>query len=300
MKTLFWGIAFLLLCTPLAAQEMLFLVNGDSARIKLQEVGLEAIRYTLYEYENQAVIHTPVKQVGMIRYANGYEQHFNQMVAGPRPLPAKKPVQPSVAGAPQAASQPAPQATPQPATPPAEPLAATNLVPRLRLGGPRMGATYVASGPAYDYLKAEGIPPLLTQFGWQFETRFFQTAAGHQGMLEFVPMVGGLEQGRFIPSFSTLMALRMPSGFEFGLGPQFYPRVNATTYVNGTGEKFTSFDRGFGTAVVLALGKNFRAGEINFPVNLAVVPAIDGIRASLVVGFNAAKPRENTFFSNFW
>ncbi|MEJ7659823.1 MAG: hypothetical protein WKG07_09440 [Hymenobacter sp.] len=50
----------------------------------------------------------------------------------------------------------------------------------------------------------------LTQFGWQFESRLFQLPNGVSGLVELVPLVGGLEQGHFIPSVSGLLGLRGP------------------------------------------------------------------------------------------
>ena len=43
------------------------------------------------------------------------------------------------------------------------------------------------------------------------------------------------------------------------------------------------------SGLVLAAGTSFTSHGINFPVNLAVVPSKDGVRASLLIGFNARK-----------
>ena len=87
------------------------------------------------------------------------------------------------------------------------------------------------------------------------------------GLAEFVPLVGGLEQGKFIPSLSGILGIRGPKGFEFGLGPNVTP---------------------IGANIVLAVGTSIRtASGINFPINLAVVPGNGGARISLLVGFNA-------------
>lgn len=273
MKKILASTALILLIISGYAQETLCLVNGDSVQIKLQEVGLDEIRYTLYNYENQAVIHTPIHMVAMIRYGNGYRQVFDADAVAQffrRPAPV------SAVGA-VAESNTLP---PTPTPPSAEAV-------RLKLGGPRIGVTYVASGVAAEYLETINVPPVLSQFGWQFEMRFFETAKGQQGMLEIVPMFGGLEQGRFIPSLSSMVALRGANGLEFGLGPQFYPRVRKYSTSTPTNPYY---ERILGAAVVFAIGKNFPVGDINFPVNLALVPAIDGFRASLVVGFNASNP----------
>ena len=110
------------------------------------------------------------------------------------------------------------------------------------------------------------INPFLTQFGWQFETRLFRLPNGVSGLVELVPLVGGLEQGQFIPSVSGLLGVRGAKGFEFGVGPNVTP---------------------LGANIVLAMGTSIQSNGINFPINLAVVPGKDGMRVSLLVGFNA-------------
>ena len=38
---------------------------------------------------------------------------------------------------------------------------------------------------------------------------------------------------------------------------------------------------------VFAAGHTYQSGDLNFPVNFAVVPSTKGLRLSLLVGFNA-------------
>ena len=137
----------------------------------------------------------------------------------------------------------------------------------IRLDGPRIGFT-ILSANVLDKAR-ESIPdlnPFLTQFGWQFESRLFRLPNGVSGLVELVPLVGGLEQGKFLPSVSGLLGMRGAKGFEFGIGPNLTP---------------------LGTNLVLAVGTSFRSNGINFPVNLAVVPGNGGTRISLMFGFNA-------------
>lgn len=112
------------------------------------------------------------------------------------------------------------------------------------------------------------VNPFLTQFGWQFETRLFQTNRGLSGLVEFVPLIGGLEQGKFLPSQSALLGLRGPKCWEFGVGPN----VSLA-----------------GAGLVFAVGTSFHSQGIYFPVNLAVVPGNDGTRVSLLFGFNSRR-----------
>jgi hypothetical protein len=138
----------------------------------------------------------------------------------------------------------------------------------LALSGPRFGVTYVTAGLARRLDEEFDAAPVITQFGWQFETRLFATDAGLSGLTELVPLLGGLEQGLFLPSLSFLVGLRTPTGFEVGLGP------NASLA---------------GAGYVLAIGATTRYGPLNVPVNLSTVLSGEGVRLSFLVGFNLAR-----------
>ena len=142
----------------------------------------------------------------------------------------------------------------------------------LKLSGPRFGVTYL-SGDLVDRLNDEfggdlDAFPVITQFGWQFETRLFAADTGLSGVSEFVPLIGGLEQGLFLPSFSFLVGIRSASGFEVGLGP--------------------NVSLG-GAAYVVAAGLTQQYGGLNIPVNVSAVLSRDGVRLSLLFGFNLAR-----------
>ncbi len=146
----------------------------------------------------------------------------------------------------------------------------------LSLSGPRIGVTYL-SGDLVDRLNDDfgggldgerDIAPVITQFGWQFERRLFVADTGLSGITEFVPLIGGLEQSLFLPSFSFLVGLRTAAGLEFGLGPN----VSLA-----------------GAAYVAAVGVTQQYGGLNIPVNLSAVLSGDGARLSLLVGFNLAQ-----------
>lgn len=137
----------------------------------------------------------------------------------------------------------------------------------LQLSGPRLGVT-ILSGETADYLYDKfDAQPIITQFGWQFETRFFTLENGTSGLIEGVVLLGGLEQGLFLPSGTGIIGVRSSNGFEFGVGPN----VSLS-----------------GFAIAIAIGFNISLGEINFPINFAVVPSPKGVRYSLLFGFNAA------------
>jgi hypothetical protein len=123
----------------------------------------------------------------------------------------------------------------------------------LSLAGPRVGIT-VLSDSIVDKLENEDIhiSPFITQFGWQFEKQFSTGADGPALVTEWVLLAGGVEQGVFLPSVSWLVGVRARNGLEFGVGPNLSVA---------------------GGALVATAGVTFRAGALNIPVNLAVVPS---------------------------
>jgi len=124
----------------------------------------------------------------------------------------------------------------------------------------------VIGGETADKLKDDyDAIPIVTQFGWQFEWRFFSLEDGPSGVVEIVPLVGGIEQNLFLPSLSALIGLRSKEGLEFGVGPN----VSIT-----------------GFAIALAGGVTFKTGQINWPINIAYVPSTKGARLTFLVGFN--------------
>ena len=137
----------------------------------------------------------------------------------------------------------------------------------IQLSGPRVGFSAIFPGETADVLKSDlGMNPFFTQFGWQFEHQYFALDNGVSGLVEFVGLVGGLEQGKFLPSGSLLIGVRGSQGGEFAFGPN----------LSLTGASF-----------VFAAGHTYQSGDLNFPVNFAVVPSTKGLRLSLLVGFNA-------------
>lgn len=135
------------------------------------------------------------------------------------------------------------------------------------LAGPRVGVTVVFPGETEKILREDlGMSPTFTQFGWQFEHQYFALENGVAGLVEFVGLIGGLEQGKFLPSATLLIGVRGGNGGEFAFGPN----------ISLTGASFA-----------FAAGHTFRSGDLYFPVNFAVVPSNKGVRMSLLFGFNA-------------
>ena len=134
------------------------------------------------------------------------------------------------------------------------------------LGGPRFGVTYLSDG-IVEYLADNEIDVsgMVTQFGWQFEKQFYGGGGGPAAVTEWVLLVGGLEQGAFLPSLSWLVGLRTERGAEIGVGPNVTPA---------------------GAALALAAGVTTRMGALNIPINVAVVPSKRGLRVSVLTGFS--------------
>jgi hypothetical protein len=133
------------------------------------------------------------------------------------------------------------------------------------LSGPRFGITILAPR-LVDTLNSRGIDVgrVISQFGWQFERIFYQSETGLSALAEWIVLVGGLDQGAFLPSFSWMFGVRTRRGVEFGVGPN----VSAG---------------GFGLA--LASGVTTRVGPLNVPITVAVVPSAYGTRVSVLTGF---------------
>lgn len=256
MRTCLFLVLLALLTSTAHAQDLLTKRNGDELSVKVIEITPAEVKYRRADNPDGPLISVWRSDVFMIRYANGTKEVFGTAPAG-APAPAR----------------PAPPATPLPPAAGAPPTGTVvpgdevDLNETISLDGPRVGFTVLTSGvldEAREHIS--DLNPFLTQFGWQFEGRLFRMPNGMSGLVEFVPLVGGLEQGKFIPSISGLLGIRGPKGFEVGVGPNVTP---------------------LGASLVLALGTSFRSNGVNFPVNLALVPGNGGARISLLVGFNA-------------
>jgi hypothetical protein len=135
------------------------------------------------------------------------------------------------------------------------------------LSGPRFGGTFLSDGVVKKLKTDDGltVAPFISQFGWQFEKQFYGGVGGPTAVTEAVVLLGGLEQGVALPSVSWLVGVRTKNGTEFGVGPNINP---------------------VGAALVVSGGMTFRAGVLNVPVNVAVVPSKAGVRVSVLSGFN--------------
>ena len=142
------------------------------------------------------------------------------------------------------------------------------------MGGPRLGVTYIpGNGELVQKLKDKQIGRTISQFGWHFEWAVIPDGGGPSFVIEFVPLVGGVEYGKLIPSATLAMGVRLPNGIEFGMGPNLL--IGGEKVIN--------------PALVLALGKSFNYSGVSLPINLVFATNKAGNRVSLIFGYAIAE-----------
>jgi len=240
------------------AQDVITYRNGTEAKVKVTEITSTEVKFKKEENLDGPVYTTSKSEIFMIQYENGIKDVFGNIETqvttdkhGHSELPAND--------------------------------------QRIKYSGPRFGFTVIGNGTARDYIVNDlGKKPFITQFGWQLETRVFTLDNGTSGLFEWVGLIGGVEQGMFLPSLSGLFGIRLKKGLEFGVGPNLSVS---------------------GFAMAFAAGTSLRSGNVYFPVNLAVVTSVPrqvyvynekigdyeyvtertGIRVGLTIGFNTRK-----------
>lgn len=139
---------------------------------------------------------------------------------------------------------------------------------RRSLGGPRLGFTLIpGNSELARRVKEEGLSPIISQFGWHFEKRVVAGADGPAFVIEFVPLIGGVEYGKPLGSLSLMFGIRMPSGYEFGVGPNL---ILASESKSG---------------LIIAVGKTFDVQGVSIPINLAYATSPVGARMAFLVGY---------------
>ena len=142
-------------------------------------------------------------------------------------------------------------------------------LPRQRLSGPRFGFT-TFTGEVAQLRSQIGKEAIMSQFGWQFETQFVSTETGNQALMEWIVLVGGVEQDELNLSLSWLAGYRLPNGLEFGVGPSVSVRRGGSDPT---------------TSMVVAAGATLPFGELYVPINLAVAFAEGGPRITTLIGW---------------
>jgi len=203
----------------------------------------------------------------------------------------------------------------------------------LRLNGPRMGFAHTMGNAGQILTESQrskggfNMYPVTFQFGWQQEFQYI-SAGNFQALVENLFVVGGLESGRFIPSYNPLLGFRFGKGaWEFGFGPTFRLIQKANGFYDtnnemGGGEgkwylqnewnvqdnssgfvttKKNPYEiqkrldsRGnleFSTGLIIAVGRTFKSGYLNIPVNVYIAPRKDGTSVGMMMGFNIQKKK---------
>lgn len=154
-----------------------------------------------------------------------------------------------------------------------------------KLNGPRIGLTYVpdigflrGNGEFIKGLKENEIGSLISQFGWHFEWLVTPQGGGPSFVTQVVPFLGGVEYMKVIPSVSLVLGVRMPKGFELGLGPNVFFNVSKLIDGDDIGNPLT-------TSLIMAFGKSVDFSGVSIPLNLAVATNNQGTRISFVFGY---------------
>lgn len=187
---------------------------------------------------------------------------------------------------------------------------------KVNLSGPRMGFAYFTgeAGKVLQMPRSKGgynSYPCLFQFGYQFEVQYLNEG-NNQALFEFLPMVTGFNQNIFIPSLTIMNGLRNNKwGLEIAFGPTFGIVKKAEGFYDANGDWHLKYDptyvnpdplnteyvkrldsRGdfeaqFG--FIVAVGKTFKSGRLNIPVNGYIIPNKDGVKVGVSFGFNAKR-----------
>ncbi|PBQ33581.1 hypothetical protein CNR22_17970 [Sphingobacteriaceae bacterium] len=186
---------------------------------------------------------------------------------------------------------------------------------RLCLDGPRLGGVFYTGEMAARLMESKtsggfDAIPLMFQFGYQFEKQYLNEGR-FQALFEFIPMITGVDQGYFIPSLTLLHGFRdNVHGWEFALGPTINLITTSKGYYdqNNNWQLQSSWETNNGsvknpypvmerldsrgeftahTGFVFAIGRTFKSGRLNMPVNLFYIPGRHGSRLGISIGFNA-------------
>jgi len=186
----------------------------------------------------------------------------------------------------------------------------------LRLNGPRFGMQLFTGDVASRLMAPESeggyaSNPFSTVFAYQHEIQYVSSGK-FQALLEIIPAINAIETKYASPSLTLLNGFRY-NGWELGFGPVFRFNRTAVGYFDNQGswnmgpiaeedanlgyETQVNIDKrgdlGLSAGLIVAVGKTFRSGHLNFPVNIyySGVPTYDSQVFGIMLGFNIAKSR---------
>jgi hypothetical protein len=132
------------------------------------------------------------------------------------------------------------------------------------LAGPRVGFGAALTPKGRQTLRDSRVSSPYSQFGWQFEQRAFANPGGLTFVVEETVLMGGIDQGRFLPSVSAIMGVRTPSGWEAGLGPELSVH---------------------GIAVAGVVGRSLRYGNVAIPISIMASSLTRQPHITFLMGF---------------
>lgn len=189
---------------------------------------------------------------------------------------------------------------------------------KIRNNGPRVGIAFVGGelGKRMMAPKSEGgwdTHPVLSQFGYQWE-KVYLSAGNFQALIEGIALISGPEQQLFNPTIVIMNGFRSSkSGLEFAFGPSFGLKKVTDSYFDTEinswrmSSEWDALDadgnfidnpypveerldsRGvtkLSAGWVIGVGKTFRSGYLNIPVNIFASFDNYGYQAGVNVGFN--------------
>ncbi|MBA3706902.1 MAG: hypothetical protein H0W84_13685 [Bacteroidetes bacterium] len=184
----------------------------------------------------------------------------------------------------------------------------------VNLSGPRSGFAYFTGDVGKRLQESRSVGgygsyPVMFQFGYQFEVQYLNEG-NYQALFEFLPTITGFNQNVFIPSLTVMNGFRNNKhGWEIAFGPTFGLVNKANGYYDAKHDWHLESDytdmapnpysiekrvdsRGayeLQAGFIVAVGKTFKSGKLNIPVNFYIVPSKDGIRVGASFGFNAKR-----------
>jgi hypothetical protein len=210
-----------------------------------------------------------------------------------------------------------------------EPITSNN-IGKINNSGPRIGGAALVGSLAEfaNRPTSQGgldIAPFVSMIGYQFEGQYVGTE-NFSALVEGIVNVSGLEQGKFLPSFTLMNGFRFgKSGWEFAFGPRLSLKHTSNgffdedTLYSSNKQYFSESDwnkyslnnpvtldtrysfeenldmRGgakLSTSFVIAFGRTFQAGSLNVPVNVFYTSQKGGGFAGINVGFNVQKSKQ--------
>ena len=191
---------------------------------------------------------------------------------------------------------------------------------KMNNSGPRMGFAVVTEENAEFFTRDEkdggvGGVPVLFNIGYQLEKQYVG-GENFSALFEFIGNVAGIEHGTPVPSLAILHGVRFGKGaWEIAMGPSLSMKklLSGTTEYDGTFRTYSDlantgvlnagdfqyFDRPdargatyFAPNFVLGLGKTFRPGALNVPLNVYASFNKYGTTYGLSLGINITRSRK--------